>query len=161
MALDFPKTRHGMEQGAMKAATVFAAALAAASMVSCKSQIDYIGETHPQTSQIDYFFSKDDIKRPCKTMGKAIVSPGLFESASDMQSDLMEAARQKGADGVLVDSFNKVKTGENSTWNSAGYGKVKKHDDFWNETGSSHTSDQTELLITVFFIKYLPPETRK
>lgn len=145
----------------MKAVFMIIAAAATMTLVSCKSSIDYIGEANSPTSRVDYFFSKDDIKKPYKTMGKAIVSPGLFESSEDMQNDLMEAARQKGADAVFVESFQRVKTGENTTWSGYGFGKLKKADDsWWSESGAAHTQDQTDLLITVFFLKYHAPDKK-
>ncbi len=123
-------------------------------ITGCKSDIAYIGESYSPTSRVDYFFNKDEIKRPYKTMGKAIVSPGMFEGAADMQHDLKEDACLQGADAIFVEEFRKKKTGESSSWSENGTASQKKKDVNWNSSGSSNTQEQTELEIIVYYLKY-------
>ncbi len=133
----------------------FAAAAAALVLSSCASDIAYLGESYPPTGNIECFFGSNDIKRPYKIMGKALATPGAFANQADFHNDIMQCARMHGADAILVESFQKVKTGQYSNWNNDGMAKNGKRDTtWWNESGSASTQDVTELQASVYFIKY-------
>jgi len=87
--------------------------------------------------------------------GAGVVYGGGCE---ELQADIRRAAMSCGADAILVESFDRVKTGSNSSWSSDGYGKAsQKHNDaWWTENGSAHTEDQVEVQARVYYIKYLP-----
>jgi hypothetical protein len=131
--------------------------IAAATLCSCASQINYLGESYPPTANVEFFFSSADIKRPYKIMGKAIATPGVFSEDNAFQNDIMMSARMHGADAILVESYQKLKTGQYTSWNSNGDASTNKsgRDVWWGESGSANTQDTTELRATIYFIKYL------
>ncbi len=137
-------------------AIAMAAAFAAVSLLSsCASDIAYIGETYAPTANVEYFFTPQDIKRPYKVMGKAIASPGVFaQGSAELQNDLMICARSHGADAILIENFQKVKTGQTTNWNGNGYAEGRKKEAWWSESGTANTQDQTELQVIALFIKY-------
>jgi hypothetical protein len=131
-----------------------AAVAALLTLASCATEIDYFGESYPPTYNVGVFFNSSDLKQPYKIMGKAIATPGAFASKADFQNDLINDARMHGADAVLVESFNRIKTGEVSNWNNDGYAKAHKKDAWWTESGSASTQDVTTLQATVYYVKY-------
>ena len=132
----------------------FAAASAIAILSSCESDIAYLGESYAPTANVECFYSSTDIKRPYKIMGKAIASPGVFADNNRFLGDIMNSARMNGADAILVESFNKIKTGQTSSWNSDGWAEGKKKEAWWSESGSANTQDTTTLQAHIYFIKY-------
>lgn len=136
-------------------ALTLAAMAALLALSACTTDIDYFGESYPPTVNVECFFASNDIKRPYKTMGKAIATPGAFASKADFQNDIMNFARMHGADAALVETFQKVKTGQYTNWNSDGYAKAGRRDSvWWDESGSATTQDMEELRATIYFIKY-------
>jgi len=124
-------------------------------LASCATDIAYFGESYPPGSgNVECFFTPQDVKRPYKVMGKAVASEGLFRSYAEFQEDVINCARAHGADAVLIESFQKVKTGETTNWNSNGYAEAKKKDAWWTENGTANTQNQTALQASVLFLKY-------
>jgi hypothetical protein len=135
------------------APVVFAAVFFCA---GCKTRVDYVGESYAPTACPDLYFSKEDIKRPYKVIGKAIVTPGDFDDgAADMQSALVGDARTRGADAVLVERFEKEKTGSHTAWtNNSWDHKVDKNNTLKTGGGYANTTDDTDLAMTASYIKY-------
>jgi len=124
-------------------------------LASCATDIAYFGESYaPNSGNVECFFTPQDVKRPYKVMGKAVASEGLFRSYAEFQEDVINCARAHGADAILIESFQKVKTGESTSWNDNGTAHVKKKDAWWTESGSSNTQDQTALQASILFLKY-------
>ena len=92
---------------------VFSLALLMASCVST----DYIGKTYPTTTHVDIFFSEADIKQDYEVMGEIIAESDdmMFTSAEKMQEKIVEKAKQKGADGIILSSLERKTTGEETT----------------------------------------------
>ena len=132
----------------------FAAGAALSLLCACVSDIAYLGESYPPTYNVECFYASSDIKKPYKIMGKAIASPGVFSSQGDFMNDIMVSARTHGADAILVESFNKVKTGQTSSWGSNTWAEGNKNGAWLNESGSGSTQDVTELQAHIYFVKY-------
>ena len=67
--------------------------------VGC-AEVDYVGESFKPTTNIDLYFSKEDIEKEYTVMGHAIGS-GTSDS-DDIQQALIDKAKEKGADAVLI-----------------------------------------------------------
>ncbi len=85
-------------------------------MMSCVCT-DYIGKTYPSTTHVDIFLSEADIKQEYEVMGEITAESDdmMFTSAEKMQEKIVEKAKQKGADGIILSSLEKKTTGEETT----------------------------------------------
>ena len=60
----------------------------------------YVGKSFEPTTNVDLYFSKEDIQKEYTVMGHAIGS-GTSDS-NDIQKALIEEAKEKGAGAVLI-----------------------------------------------------------
>ena len=79
--------------------------------VGC-AEVDYVGESFKPTTNIDLYFSKEDIEKEYTVMGHAIGS-GTYDSSS-IQKALIEEAKEKGADAVLITGIDDQDNGYES-----------------------------------------------
>ena len=95
--------------------------------LSACTKIDYIGEEYPPTTHVDLFFQMEDIEREHKVMGHLIATAGDGVSAEKMQKKMMEKAKEKGADAVVIMDFDKYQSGESTSYKeTTKEGKTKK-----------------------------------
>lgn len=66
------------------------------------AHINYVGKSYDPTDQIDVFYGEEDITREYTVMGHAIGGGQLLVSTSKIQRKLVEKAKSKGADAVLI-----------------------------------------------------------
>tara|TARA_B100000745_G_scaffold102961_1_gene65754 strand:+ start:1149 stop:1496 length:348 start_codon:yes stop_codon:yes gene_type:complete len=67
--------------------------------IGCAS-VNYVGKSFEPTTNVDLYFSKEDIEKEYTVMGHAIGS-GTSDS-NDIQQALIDKAKEKGADAVLI-----------------------------------------------------------
>ena len=79
-------------------------------------------------------------------MGRAIAHAGTRISTEELQEELLEEAREKGADGIIIHGFDRVQIGETTTYNEG--------TDQGSTTGTATTNVQEERRIEATFIKY-------
>ncbi|MCW5893372.1 MAG: hypothetical protein KIT14_22895 [bacterium] len=129
----------------------FGAALAAAFVVlsGCVS-VDYVGQSYTPTSAVDLYFSPDDVKRPYTVMGEVTAQMEVlpFQSTGQqLQQKLMEEARRRGANGMIVGSMSTrevaatQQTSGQEQWKKQG----KKSKGTYTETTTTSTEEQAEL----------------
>ena len=114
-------------------------------MSSCV-ELDYLGKSYPATQQVDLYLNEQDIDREYETMGHLNAEMPKFMSMEKMQTKMMEKAREKGADGIIMGAIDIRVTGtsENSSGSSDG--------DNW---GSSTTTSNNEVkMVKATLIKY-------
>jgi hypothetical protein len=121
------------------------AAISVLLIAGCTS-IDYFGEHYPPTTSIDLYFSKDDIKKPYEVMGKAIEQSDDFVSEAKMQEKLKEKGCEVGADAILIESFGRIKVGENTNMSDLGSGEIRE-----KRHHSRHHSSKKETFVTTNF----------
>ena len=80
-------------------------------------EIDYFGNSYTPTTDVELFFSEDDIEEEYVEMGKAIAQASTAISTEELQDALVEEAREAGADAVLINNIDRKKTGETTTFN--------------------------------------------
>ena len=66
------------------------------------ARVNYVGKSFDPTSSVDMYFSKEEIKKEYTVIGHAIGS-GTFGASNDkIQKKLIEEAKRKGADAILI-----------------------------------------------------------
>jgi len=74
--------------------------------IGCTS-VNYVGESFDPTTDVDVYYSKEDIKKEYTVMGHA-TGLGTLASNDKIQKTLIEEARRKGADAVLITGLGKT-----------------------------------------------------
>ena len=124
--------------------------------LSACTKIDYIGEEYPPTTHVDLFFDMNDVTREHKVMGNLIATADDGVSSEKMQKKIMEKARQKGADAVVIMGFDKYQSGETTSYReTTEEGETKKGKSKTTTTATSSTSVKEKKQIKAVFIKYL------
>jgi hypothetical protein len=71
-------------------------------IIGCAS-VKYIGKSYEPTTSVDVYYSEKDIKKEYEVMGHAIGrGPEIFVSDEQVHKKLIEKARQKGADAIIL-----------------------------------------------------------
>ena len=85
-------------------------------LASCVSS-DYVGKSYPPTTYVDIFFAEADIKTAFEVMGEITVETDdvYFVNGEKMQEKLIDEAKKKGADGVILSGLENRTTGEETT----------------------------------------------
>ncbi len=111
---------------------------------SCVS-VDYIGKSYPSTSHVEVYMDENDITAPYEVMGELIAETddNFFINAEKMQNKLMEEARQKGADAIILGSLQKRVSGEGTTTSSET--KIKDDKIKTTEQSETHVNEKKEL----------------
>lgn len=111
---------------------------------------DYVGSTYPATTQVDLFFDEADIARPYTVMGELRVEGNnhLFMRSEKMQRRLIEKARERGADGMLVAPVSIRVTGETEHTTGSERGED------WSSSTTATAQEVKEL--RGLLIKYKP-----
>lgn len=118
------------------------------------AHVDYVGESHPRTDRVDLFFSEGDIGRPYKVVGQVLATGDQYTSAARVQRRLMQEARERGADGVLILEVARVRGPEHTRHDQT---TTKARDEDGTTVQTTETvSDLTaeSKRIRALFIKY-------
>jgi coenzyme F420-reducing hydrogenase delta subunit len=79
-------------------------------------------------------------------------------STQKLQDQMVEKAREKGADGVVILGLEHFQSGENTNYSeSTTQGKTKKGKTVTTTSGSSTTSSEESKRIRALLIKYKAP----
>lgn len=65
---------------------------------SCAT-VDYVGESYPQTTNIDIYYSNKDITNNFKIIGYVV---GYREDYNTIISKIIEKAKMNGADAIVI-----------------------------------------------------------
>lgn len=85
-------------------------------IIGCAPKAEYLGKTYSPTTNVDFFMTAGEIKKNYEVMGEMTVKGMLgSRNAEDMQAKLIEEAKLKGADAILVEEFQEVVTGTTSS----------------------------------------------
>ncbi len=78
--------------------------------------VNYVGESFDPTTNVDVYYSEDEIKNEYTIIGHAIGSTS-FVSNDKIVAKLIEEAKSKGADAILITGVGKsnIPTGEYSS----------------------------------------------
>jgi len=123
-------------------------------IASC-TKIDYVGEEYPPTDHVDIYFSMADAPAGCRVMGYIVASAPDMVSAEKMQKKMMEKARAKGADGLVIEGIQRYQAGSNTSYSESTTQKIEdKGKTKTTTSGSSSTSTEEKKEIKGTLIKY-------
>lgn len=121
---------------------------------SC-TKVDYVGEEYPPTDHVDLYFAVADAPSGYKVMGYIVASAPDMVSAEKMQKKMMEKARAKGADGLIIEGLNRYQSGSNTNYAETSTQKTDDKGKTKTTThGSTSTSNESEKEIKGTLIKY-------
>jgi hypothetical protein len=128
-------------------------ALAVMLTVSC-TKIDYVGKSYAPTATVDVYFSLEDIKGNYEVMGHLTATAGEFTSSEKMQEKIIEKAREKGADAVVILGLDHYIKDGGTSWSETT--ETEHTDDGKKTTTTGSQSSNTEEMkeISARFIKY-------
>ena len=84
--------------------------------------INYIGKSYPPTQDVQMFFSRTDIPKDYRVIGRAIVTAPEGTKGAKVEEGLLKEAKQKGADGVLVGQARQYLKSTTTDWGWNYYG---------------------------------------
>ena len=118
--------------------------------VAACAKIDYLGQSYPPTAHVDLYFSEADIREGYQVMGHVIAQAGTGISIERLQTKLEAKAREKGADGIVIHGFDRIQTGETTTYNE----EIQREEKKRSIAAVTITSTEEERQIKAIFIKY-------
>ena len=129
--------------------TVLLLALTVLFVAAC-AKIDYIGHSYPPTTHVDLYFSEQDIRQDYQVMGHVIAQANEGISVERLQKQLEARARDECADGIVIHGFDRIQTGETTTYNE----ELKREEKKRSIAAITVTSAEEERQIRALFIKY-------
>ena len=116
----------------------------ALTICSCVS-VDYVGKSYPATSNVEIYFAEADIPRDYEVMGELIAETDdmVFTNGEKMQNKLVEEAKKKGADGIILSGLERRVTGE--TGSTSSETKVSNDKVRTTERSDSSVKEKKEL----------------
>jgi hypothetical protein len=121
--------------------------------ISC-TKIDYVGKSYSPTSEVDIYFSLDDVKSEYEVMGHLTATAGTFVSSEKMQEEILKKAREKGADAVIILGLDHYVTEGGTSWTETTDTKDTVSGTRTTTSGSSSSNTEEMKEITARFIKY-------
>ena len=76
-------------------------------LISCGTQVNYIGTHYAPTNNVDVFVSQAAVKKPFEVIGKGYVQelPLASKSVEAIQRKAVEKARLNGAHAVVIEDY--------------------------------------------------------
>ena len=118
--------------------------------VTACAKIDYIGQSYSPTTHVDLYFSEADIREDYQVMGHVIAQANEGISVENLQKKLEAKAREKGADAIVIHGFDRIQTGETTTYNEETQEEKRRR----SIAAITVTSTEAERQIKAIFIKY-------
>lgn len=122
-------------------------------LIAC-TKIDYVGEEYPPTDYVDLYFTEADVRYDYVIMGHVIATADDFISADKMQKKIMEKARKKGADAVVILGLERYQAGETHTYKETTETTESDKGTKTTTTATTTTGVDERKEIKALFIKY-------
>jgi hypothetical protein len=124
---------------------------------------DYVGESYTPTSQVDVYYSIDDVERSHVVMGKITATAMDGWDSAAMVEELKAQAMAKGADGLVIMDVHTDTVGsytstygdssDDDKWVITEDGKLK-HRGSDSGSSTSITTDTKEKVMDAELLKY-------
>ena len=123
---------------------------------------DYVGESYAPTSQVDVYYSIEDVERSHAVMGKITATAMDGWDSAVMVEELKTQAMAKGADGLVIMDVHTETVGSYTStygdsaddkWVITEDGKLKHHGS-GSSSSSSVTTDTKEKVMAAELLKY-------
>ncbi len=76
-------------------------------IIGCSANVNYVGKEFEPTTTVDVYFQAAEIEKEYTIIGHAIGSGCDFVSNDKVQKKLIEEAKSKGADAILITGIGK------------------------------------------------------
>jgi hypothetical protein len=76
------------------------------------AHVNYVGRSFEPTTKIDVYFSKEEIEREYVIIGHAVGTGKSFVSNDKIINKLIEEAKSKGADAILITAVGENNAGD-------------------------------------------------
>ena len=70
-------------------------------LISCGPTIHYLGDNYESSSNIDVYYSEQDVSRRFKTIGRLTHDKFISYNADLIKEAMVAEAKNKGADGII------------------------------------------------------------
>lgn len=119
-------------------------------IVSCSPTVNYIGKNYSPTQNIDVFLDTNDVKKNYEVIGKVDGISGILGSSyQEIQDKVVQTAKAKGADAVILYNMEQRVIGSTSTSNTTQHRQ-------WLRNTTTESTNVTEDILHADFIKYIP-----
>ena len=130
----------------LKSASLTAMLICLAYAQGCVS-VSYSGKSYPATESVEIIKKQKDIPAGYELMGKAVATaPSEEGTPQEMEKRIIQKAKAKGADAVMIVLYEQVKIGEeredqfmNISHDNAGWGMNVDTEGDTNQIDSTHT----------------------
>jgi hypothetical protein len=120
------------------------------SMMSCSPTVNYIGKNYSPTQNIDVFLDTNDVKKNYEVIGKVDGISGILGSSyQEIQDKVVQTAKEKGADAVILYNMEQRVIGSTSSSNTVEHRQ-------WMRNTTTESTNVTEDVLHADFIKYIP-----
>ena len=123
---------------------------------------DYVGESYAQTTNVDVFYSMDDVSRSHTVMGRISASAMDGWDSASMVEELKAQAMAKGADALVIEGVHTDTVGtytstygndDGPKWVITKDGKLKEAKK-GSSSSSSITTETKEKVMDAELLKY-------
>ena len=135
----------------MKTMTLLMAAVLC--LAGCAT-VDYIGREYPPTTHVDIFFSLDDVEQEYEVMGHIVATGNELVSAEKIQEKMLETAREKGADAIVILGFERYTSGESSRYRETTETSERKGKTRETTTAVTKTTAEEKKEVQATLVKY-------
>lgn len=135
----------------MKTRSAIIVMLVISAFLSGCAKTSYVGKTYSPTLSVDLFMDESGLTRPYEVMGQISIDGETLVSADKMQEKMMEEAKARGADAVLIEGYEEIYTGSSTSTNASTSTDKKGNQHFH---GNSYTSQTKHKILKAKFLKY-------
>ena len=116
-------------------------------LVSCGTQVNYLGTTYPSTKNVDVFVDQASVKKPFDVIGKGYIKRNIGPEISleTIQRKAVEKAKINGANAVVIEDYYLVDKTSSIT---------KQIDSSWNLTHTANINPAVTSGFSILFIRY-------
>jgi ABC-type sugar transport system substrate-binding protein len=101
----------------------------------------YLGKTYSPTQNVDIYLDQADIKKPYTIMGNTETEV-MLKTTERTQQELIDLAKAKGADGIILSSSEEVTS---TTASTSGTDKKGRKENEHNSTTTTSTSKTKKI----------------
>lgn len=103
----------------MKKSNAIIFILAITALLSGCANSSYVGKSYAPTLKVDLFMDESSITRPHEVMGQVSIDGESMVSTDKLQEKMLEEAKARGADAVLIEGYEEIYSGSSTSSNAS------------------------------------------
>jgi hypothetical protein len=135
----------------MKKSSTIIFILVFAALISGCAKSSYVGKSYAPTVNVDLFMDENGLTRPYEVMGQVSIDGESLVSTDKLQEKMMEEAKARGADAVLIEGYEEIYTGSSTSTNASSSTDKKGNQQYH---GNSYTSQTKRKILKAKLLKY-------